>query len=523
MMSTEEILRLTVAAIMSRTGETHTDVAASIGQARSQVSRKQRGQAHWSFSDADSLAAHWGVPVLDLLAGPLHAAEKLPADRLAGPGSRAQTLIPLADPPTSKKPPKKRATPKPAPAAPTPPDRTESGELVQAELEPCVLCGVLVTARAGGVPQHAFGVCGTPQESTENAGADGEPMPASALRPAPVGKGAPSEYAPSDLVRLIKESVQDALASAGGDIGAAQESLIYKAIPSVMDLFERSRTDGRYTHSSFPPMDEIFTKKSQKEANQIWEGRPKWRNRELFQNANPDQDPVEVSVLDTNAAYLSALKCWLPIGELKPVDTDQHLPDHAGAYLISPPEWLHADLPNPLGNRMEPGDVWVMDETLRLLLDASTAKSGRSALCEPPVIRRALLSGATEGILEKLRRALAQERKDAIAEDDDLTYEYVKSMYSVFVSTIGNSVKNDAMRRQDWVHTIRAKSYANHWRKTEKAHRCGLTIVSVTATDELHVIGDWRSATLNGRRAFPEGRNLNESKEKDTYILGGKR
>ncbi|MEU1226151.1 hypothetical protein [Streptomyces sp. NPDC005828] len=40
--------------------------------------------------------------------------------------------------------------------------------------------------------------------------------------------------------------------------------------------------------------------------------------------------------------------------------------------------------------------------------------------------------------------------------------------------------------------------------------------MEISGTDELHVTGDWREV-------FQEGRNLNEVKEKDTYILGGKR
>ncbi|MFF3547618.1 acyltransferase [Streptomyces platensis] len=531
MMSTEEILRLTVAAIMSRTGETNTDVAASIGQARSQVSRKQRGQAHWSLADVDNLAAHWGMPVLDLLAGPLHAAQKLPADRLVA-GARAQTLLPIADPSTSKKPAKKRATPKPTAAAPAPvaaaappapliPDRTESGGLVEAELAPCILCGVPVTARADGRPQHAYGVCGT---AAPSAAAEQQPEAVEVIRAksstgrAPRGSGYAADY----LVQQITDAVQDVLHETGGDIDAALPALIKRAIPDVMDLFNRSRVGGAYEHSEFPPTQDVLKKRSQKESDAIWEGRPKWRNPELAAAAKQGES-IQVSVLDMNASYLSAMKCWLPIGRLMESTSGEHDRTKSGVHLITPPEWDHPHLPNPLGARQEPGELWVGEETLRLLLHCS-----RKDLCDPPVIHRALVSGGTEGLLEKLRRALAEARRTALAEDDELTKEYVKAMYSKFVSTIGESSSNRALRRPEWMHIIRAKSFANLWMKAHRAHESGLTVAEVTATDELHVVGDWRAATITDRHgktkpAFLEGRDLSEVKEKKVYTLGVRR
>ncbi|MEV7834948.1 helix-turn-helix domain-containing protein [Streptomyces subrutilus] len=95
-MSTEETLRVTVTAITHRTGEQQADVAAALGLTQSQVSRRQRGLASWTLADCDRLAAHWGMPVLDLLAGPTHALTRLPADRVAADGQ--QTLLPLDTP-----------------------------------------------------------------------------------------------------------------------------------------------------------------------------------------------------------------------------------------------------------------------------------------------------------------------------------------------------------------------------------------------------------------------------------------
>ena len=73
-------------------------------------------------------------------------------------------------------------------------------------------------------------------------------------------------------------------------------------------------------------------------------------------------------------------------------------------------------LPNPIGQRDEPGPLWVTEPTLRLLLRLSGPKHG---LCEPPEIHESYTSGATENLLEKFRIALKDARDTAIAEGDD--------------------------------------------------------------------------------------------------------
>ncbi|MFD0077379.1 hypothetical protein ACFVIY_33620 [Streptomyces sp. NPDC127166] len=110
--------------------------------------------------------------------------------------------------------------------------------------------------------------------------------------------------------------------------------------------------------------------KSQKGADEIWEGRPKWRNAALVAAARKGEE-FEVTALDMNAAYLSALKAWLPIGQLREDTSGVHDPKKAGVHLITPVGWDHMDLSNPLGNRMEPGELWVSESTLRLLLDCA--------------------------------------------------------------------------------------------------------------------------------------------------------
>lgn len=447
-MSTEDTLRLTVAAIMQRTGERQTDVGAGTGLSQLQISRKQSGKTSWTLRDVDALAKHWGIPVLDLLAGPTHAATKLPTN----PTTTTQTLIPLPDtPPTPEEPP--QTLNRPAPHSNHTPQK----------------------------PQH-----------------QNEPEPTT-RRPTPTGT----------LTDQITSTVNRELEAAKGDTNTARTALIKRAIPDVMTLFATSRVGGRYEHTEFPPTQNILQKPSQKGADQIWEGRPKWRSTELHQAARAGHIHLHVTALDINGAYLAALKTWLPIGRLTHSQGNTHDPKRAGVHHITPPNWTLTDLPSPLGARQEPGPLWITEPTLRLLL-----RCARQGLCDAPLIHESWTSGASEGLLEKLRRALADTRKKATTENDELTLEYVKSMYSKFVSTIGESTANREIRRPDWMHIIRSQAFANLWMKAHKAHTAGLTIVEMSGTDELHIAGDWQSV-------FTEGRDLSQVKPKHTYTLGG--
>ncbi|MFF6888586.1 acyltransferase [Streptomyces sp. NPDC012421] len=513
---------------MTRTGEKQSELAAGIGLSQAQVSRKQSGAAHWSLDDVDRLAAHYRLPVLDLLAGPTHA-----VDVLHGTVPALQSGGLLAVPPVRLD----------RPAAAVPPPSAQP----PASAGPCVLCGQPAAEEVDGFPQHLTAEeCAAalptdriplvPEEQAlplvpaddafplvpkERALAPVPPAappaapqavpeapPAPAVAPEP--RRAAAGYASGTLVEQITGRVHDVLAEHAGDLDAAQAALIKMAIPDVMALMKSSRVGGRYEHSEFPPTAEILHKKSQKGADEIWEGRPKWRNQEIFKAAKKGAE-FEVTALDMNAAYLSALKCWLPIGQLREDTSGVHDKRKAGVHLITPADWDHADLPNPLGARQEPGELWVTESTLRQLLDCA-----RQGLAAPPVIHRSLVSGATEALLEKMRRALAEVRKTALAQGDEITVAYVKAMYSKFVSTIGESSANRDIRRPDWMHIIRSKAFANLWMKAHKAHSAGLQVVEISGTDELHIVGDWR-------KVFSEGRDLNQVKVKDTYILGGKR
>jgi len=95
-MSSEETLRVTVAALMRATGENQTSLARGLRITQGAVSRKQVGKASWSLGDVDRLSAHYGVPVPDLLCGPTHAVEQLPHIRRAAIIGGSQSVLSLA-------------------------------------------------------------------------------------------------------------------------------------------------------------------------------------------------------------------------------------------------------------------------------------------------------------------------------------------------------------------------------------------------------------------------------------------
>ncbi|WP_369199391.1 DnaB-like helicase C-terminal domain-containing protein [Streptomyces sp. PU-14G] len=328
-----------------------------------------------------------------------------------------------------------------------------------------------------------------------------------------------------ELVERIEGTVHAVLADAGGEVEEAVAALKKTAIPDVMALLEESRTGGRYDFRNYPDLPDILHKRGRQDADDIWEARPRWTAPPQVLDALADQTAT-VTALDINGAYLSALKAHLPIGQLEHhLGPDNGGPPHdtkrSGVHLVTPPVWDHPHLPNPLGDREEPGQIWITESTLRLLLRLASPKVG---LCERPLIHESWTSGSTEQLLETLRRALVQVRTRALAADSaesEAGYEYVKAMYSKLVSTMGESNYNRDLYRQDWMHLIRSQAFANLWRKAWAADQAGLAVVRVMGTDELHLAGDWRGARAAGKETllFPEGREVTEVKPKHTYRL----
>jgi Predicted transcriptional regulator len=396
--------------------------------------------------------------------------------------------------------------------------------------EPCVLCGQPARQQVEGFPQHldpAECAAPAPAPAVAPAVVSVEPEPSglpvqsgrsravpsqrpgkparaasNGVKVTPVGRRV---QAASDIVDPIGSAVAAVLEEHRGDVEAATAALVKRAIPDAMALLDHTRKGGRYDVVAHPWLPDILRKQTSRGADQVWEARPKWTRPELPAGAH------EVTALDINGAYLSALKTHLPLGQLEHSTGNVHDKRRSGLHLITPPAWEHdAVLPNPVGQRDEPGPLWVTEPTLRLLQRVAGPKYG---LCDPPEIHESWTSGSTEGLLEKFRTTLRDARDRAIAEGDEVTLEYVKAMYSKFVSTLGESNYNRELYRTDWMHLIRSQAFANLWTKAFKAYDEGLMVVRAMGTDELHLIGDWRAV-------FPEGRGVTEVKVKDVYSVG---
>ncbi|AJC62110.1 transcriptional regulator [Streptomyces sp. 769] len=348
--------------------------------------------------------------------------------------------------------------------------------------------------------------------------------PAPAVAPSPVPAPLPTRpqrraksaaRAQAETTGLVARAVHEELERAEGDADAALKALIKRAIPDVMAMFDETRATARYQYTAYPTLPDILHKPSKRESDQIWEARPNFHHPDYSLKA---PGAIAVTALDANAAYLTALKCWLPIGKLEHhVGDDGVDAKRSGVHLITPTEWRHPHLPDPLGDREEPGPLWVTNATLRLLLRLSGPKYG---LLDAPVIHESWTSGATENFLGALRKTLTAAREEAIAEDDTITLEYIKSMYSKFVSTMGESIHNREIQRPDWMHIIHSQAYANLWGKAYKAHQAGLEVIAMMGTDELHVTGDWRQVFAEGRGLAQMKIKHSDAKASGEYTVG---
>ncbi|MFJ6773928.1 hypothetical protein ACIQOV_23750 [Kitasatospora sp. NPDC091257] len=411
-----------------------------------------------------------------------------PVQAAADQATAASAVVPAAPPATVPAP-----VPGTAPAA----------ESVLGDQAPAVGAAAVVD-QAPAIPAAA------PAPAAPHRAGPAPSTPSARFRAEYAGTGRPLAF----YLDMITSAVEEALEEHGGDTEAATAALEKKAIPNGMDLFDKTRVGAVYEHTVYPERLEFLSKKSRNGADDIWEGRHKWENAPLMAALKAGTlAEIAVDVLDTNAAYCSALKTHLPIGAL------QHRPDggwdpkRAGIYLLPKrPAWDHPHLPDPIGNRHEAGPVLLDEATVRLLI-----RCHKLGLTEAPHITEAWTSGATEGMLEKFRRVLTQARENAIHDGDTVTEKYVKAIYAKFASTIGESAFNRDLRRPDWMHIIRSQAFANLWYKSQRAHKAGLTIVALRGTDELHITGgEWRKASGG---VFEEGRLTTQMKLKDQYTL----
>ncbi|MGW4221495.1 helix-turn-helix domain-containing protein [Streptomyces bacillaris] len=507
-----ERLRLREAA-----GLTRDQVATACGVSRSTVQ-------NWERQGGSTPVPPGRLPYLRLLRGlaEIHPAPAAPGDPIAALFTGTATTPPQL--------------PAPPPAALLGLEtlRGEDGLAIEGDPGPCHRCGVETTYRStDGRPLHAGAMC---QPRTPPPPTGGPEAPAPAPTPPSPAVPAPAVVSPvaarvptrpqrrsksaaraeADLMGLIRGAVEQEAERAGGDEDAALEALVKRAIPDAMHLFDETRVTARYEYTAYPALPDILHKPSKKEPDQIWEARPNYTNPAYSMRA-AERD-VKVTALDVNAAYLSALKVWLPIGKLEHTSgSDGVGPKKSGVHLVTPAEWTHPHLPSPLGDRDEPGALWITDATLRLLLRLSGPKWG---LTQAPTVHESWTSGATENFLDALRKLLVAARSEAIQAGDTLMLEYVKAMYSKFVSTMGESQHNREMVRPDWMHNIHSQAYALHCGRAYKAHQAGLDVVALKNTDELHVTGDWRQVFTEGRGVSELKIKQGDSKTSGEYLVG---
>ncbi|MEU4924592.1 helix-turn-helix transcriptional regulator [Streptomyces parvus] len=515
----EERLRLREAA-----GLTRAQVATAVGVARGTILAWENGTS--------TPTPPGRLPYLRLLEGlaELHPAPVDPADNPIGALFNDQPYAPAPAPAAVETP----AVAVPASLTGLETLRGPDGRAIEGDPGPCVRCGVETTYQStDGRPLHSGAMC---QPTTASPAAPPAPVPAPALPPAaPAAAAAPvspvparvptrpqrrsksAERAEADLMGLIRGAVEQEAERAGGDEDAALKALIARAIPDVMHLFNETRATARYEYTAYPALPDVLHKPSKREPDQIWEARPAYNNPAYSLRA-PERN-IKVTALDVNAAYLSALKVWLPIGKLEhTTGMDGVGPKRSGVHLITPAAWAHPHLPDPLGDRDTPGALWITDATLRLLLRLSGPKW---ALTEAPTVHESWTSGATENFLDALRKLLTAARSEAIKAGDVLTLEYVKAMYSKFVSTMGESVHNREMVRPDWMHNIHSQAFALHCGRAYKAHQAGLDVVALKHTDELHVTGgDWRQVFTEGRGVSELKIKQGDGKASGEYLVG---
>lgn len=325
-----------------------------------------------------------------------------------------------------------------------------------------------------------------------------EPEPA---QDAPVATGVPAEPARPAPAHTTPRAV------AGEAEDWYADTSLERAIPAVMELFDITRTLGRYPIVKHPKIPTPLVKPGKSKPHLVWEGRPTWANPKITEG-------TLIQRLDKPGAYLAALRTDLPIGGLQPYDGDVIPNGMAGIHLITWPRWRHPDLPHPGGQRTDTtSKVWVSTPTL-VLFDRLTV-AGRM---DPVKVHEQYLAKATENLLAKLQDRIKRARDRALAlgagdgEPGHALYEFQKACYSRLVSTLGDSGANWEIRRPDWQVIIRAQSYANLWRRADEAHKAGLIVARVANTDELHIAGDsdWRTV-------FDEGRGLRQFTAKATY------
>lgn len=89
-MNTEELVTISIRAVMSVTRETQKQVAVAAGIGMTAVNAKMNQRTRWTLTELDAIAEHWMMRTIDLMQGPAHAVNSLPtAPRQRGRASAA--------------------------------------------------------------------------------------------------------------------------------------------------------------------------------------------------------------------------------------------------------------------------------------------------------------------------------------------------------------------------------------------------------------------------------------------------
>lgn len=273
------------------------------------------------------------------------------------------------------------------------------------------------------------------------------------------------------------------------------------AIKASMDLMWQSvKDDNRRQHPA------MFTEMP-KAVTGVWEGRNKYQGWN-----GPDVEPgTPLLALDKNAAYLGATNTHLPRG---PLEYDQD-PEAAfaakrsGFFLVE----VNRDqvpLVGPFATRTEDGQVWVPTPIVREL-----AKFG------PVQIFESWTSTGTEALLTKWKDTLRDLRVHAMETGDDALKAFIKSCYSMTISTMGTSASNHEIRRPEWGPIIRAQAYANLRHDARKLKAAGVRVLGVGGTDEIVIAADpGFVAQAQQIGSLSLGTHLGGYKVKRTWIAG---
>lgn len=246
----------------------------------------------------------------------------------------------------------------------------------------------------------------------------------------------------------------------------------------------------------------------------------------------------QVTVLDTNAAYLAALGsatvahselvhtgAWE--GDENPAPKDL-LP---GYYRIAVPYWAFSGtICSPLGNssRLESeSTVWIAAPVLGLLLELERdGHIGWIKILDSWTATRMCEFRAWSARLNSLRIELMDKRDMALDDrqrkEANARYDAFKQGYSAALSMMLTG-KGCLTRRPDWTHTIHAQHTANQWRKAWRWTYTGAPLISMGATDEITVLSkDLPNLVHLTKKPFrydPTGRIPGGLKPKATTVI----